>query len=175
MGVVSVLWALVGYSLAFGPSALGGWIGDASLSALPISDNVRAGTLVPELLFMVYEVRPGPRGNDLAPRCCALILSFVLLRPHPRIYLDDVRSHHACGDLWRYCGEAQSVSQGGRGGSGWESREGVRTSAPLRSAALSLTPSRSLARMVCRIFGAVDYPRLLPPRALGLGFRCVAS
>lgn len=58
MGVVSVLWALVGYSLAFGPSPpSSGAVGDTSLGLITFSDVLRPGTTVPESLFMVFQMQ----------------------------------------------------------------------------------------------------------------------
>lgn len=56
-GLVTVLWVLIGYSLAFGPSPpSSGAVGDASLGALPFGNIPRAGTMVPELLFCAFQL-----------------------------------------------------------------------------------------------------------------------
>lgn len=56
MAVVSVLWALVGYSMAFAPSYTSGVIGDLSLALFNIGDDVRPGTAIPELLFALFQL-----------------------------------------------------------------------------------------------------------------------
>ena len=55
MGVVSVIWALVGYSLAFAPSIGSGAIGDLSLALLDFPDQLRVGTSVNEHVFMIFQ------------------------------------------------------------------------------------------------------------------------
>ena len=55
MAVVSVLWVLVGYSLAFAPSISSGAVGDLSFALVDFPDGVRAGTAVPEHVFIVYQ------------------------------------------------------------------------------------------------------------------------
>ena len=55
MGVVSVIWALVGYSLAFAPSIGSGAIGDLSLALLDFPDQLRIGTSVNEHVFMIFQ------------------------------------------------------------------------------------------------------------------------
>src|SRR3954469_4702479 len=54
LGVVTVVWAVVGYSLAFdgGGSILGG-LGNAFMSGVDFAP--RAGTTIPELVFFVFE------------------------------------------------------------------------------------------------------------------------
>lgn len=55
MAVVSVLWALVGYSLAFAPSLPSGVVGDMSLALLNFPDQVRAGTTINEHVFCLFQ------------------------------------------------------------------------------------------------------------------------
>ena len=55
MGVVSVLWALVGYSLAFAPSISSGAVGDLSLALLDFPDQLRVGTSVNEHVYMMFQ------------------------------------------------------------------------------------------------------------------------
>jgi Amt family ammonium transporter len=55
MAIVTILWALIGYSLAFAPSTPTGVVGDASLAFLAFPDEARPGTAVPELVFMLYQ------------------------------------------------------------------------------------------------------------------------
>jgi Amt family ammonium transporter len=54
LGFVGVLWALVGYSLAF--STGNNWIGDLSNVFLQgVGLDVRTGTTIPHALFMAYQ------------------------------------------------------------------------------------------------------------------------
>src|SRR3954462_8712235 len=54
LGVVGVLWALVGYSLAF--STGNNWVGDLSNVFLRgVGLEVRTGTTIPHALFMAYQ------------------------------------------------------------------------------------------------------------------------
>ena len=54
LGFVAVLWALLGYSLAF--STGNNWIGDLSNSFLRgVGLDVRTGTTIPHALFMAYQ------------------------------------------------------------------------------------------------------------------------
>jgi Amt family ammonium transporter len=55
MGVVSLLWALVGYSLAFAPSISSGAVGDLSLALLDFPDQLRVGTSTNEHAYMMYQ------------------------------------------------------------------------------------------------------------------------
>jgi Amt family ammonium transporter len=55
MAVVSVLWALVGYSLAFAPSISSGAVGDLSLALLAFPDQLRVGTTVNEHVYMLFQ------------------------------------------------------------------------------------------------------------------------
>jgi ammonia channel protein AmtB len=56
MSVVSVAWALVGYSLAFAPSISSGVVGDLSLSLLRFGDTLRPGTSLPEASFCTFQL-----------------------------------------------------------------------------------------------------------------------
>jgi Amt family ammonium transporter len=57
MAIISVLWAVIGYSIAFGPSLPSGVIGDGTYAALAhISDNARAGTKVPEYVYCFFQM-----------------------------------------------------------------------------------------------------------------------
>ncbi len=53
-GVVTVLWALFGYSLAFGPG--NSVIGDLSTAFLANLAEVRAGTTIPEVVFALFQM-----------------------------------------------------------------------------------------------------------------------
>jgi len=52
--LVSLLWALGGYSLAFGPG--NGWIGDLSRLGLGNLHAARPGTTIPENVFALYQM-----------------------------------------------------------------------------------------------------------------------
>ncbi len=54
-GVASVLWIIVGYTLAFGPST-GGVIGDGDKWMLINLDIVREGMLLPESTFVLFQM-----------------------------------------------------------------------------------------------------------------------
>ncbi|WP_338245138.1 ammonium transporter [Aurantiacibacter hainanensis] len=54
-GIASVLWIVVGYTLAFGHTT-GGWIGDGSRWMLIELDNVRAGLTLPESSFVAFQM-----------------------------------------------------------------------------------------------------------------------
>jgi Amt family ammonium transporter len=59
LGVVAVQWVLFGYSLAFGPDALGGLVGDlswAGLKGVGLEPNSNYAATVPHQLFMVYQL-----------------------------------------------------------------------------------------------------------------------
>ena len=56
MAVVTVVWVLVGYSLAFAPSVSTGVIGDLSLALLNYGDTPRAGTTLPEASFSMFQL-----------------------------------------------------------------------------------------------------------------------
>ncbi len=53
--ITSLLWIMVGYTLAFGPVS-NGWIGGGSAWMLAQLGNVRDGTLVPESAFALFEM-----------------------------------------------------------------------------------------------------------------------
>lgn len=61
--VVSLVWALWGYTLALGPSTLGGFIGDFShlglngLDGNPLPINVGYAATIPELLYMAFQLK----------------------------------------------------------------------------------------------------------------------
>nr|WP_320131466.1 ammonium transporter [uncultured Holophaga sp.] len=56
MAVVGVLWAIVGYSLSFGPNALGGLIGwDKGLVLLRSIDHTIMSSNVPEYVFAMFQ------------------------------------------------------------------------------------------------------------------------
>jgi Amt family ammonium transporter len=56
MAVVGVLWVVVGYALAFGPNALGGWIGwDAGLVFLRSIDGTVSSNGIPDLVFAMFQ------------------------------------------------------------------------------------------------------------------------
>src|SRR6188768_174010 len=56
MAVVGVIWVVVGYSLAFGPNALGGWIGwDTGLLYLRSIDGTVASNGIPDLVFAMFQ------------------------------------------------------------------------------------------------------------------------
>lgn len=54
-GIASVLWIMVGYTLAFG-NTTGGWIGDGSRWMLINLDNLRSGITLPESTFAVFQM-----------------------------------------------------------------------------------------------------------------------
>ena len=57
--LVSVIWALWGYSLAFGPS-IGGIIGDFShfgLSGVGIEPNIAYAATIPAILFFFFQLK----------------------------------------------------------------------------------------------------------------------
>ena len=59
LGVVSVQWALFGYSLAFGPDAGGGIIGNLSyfgLNGVGLEPNGAFSATIPHQLFMVFQM-----------------------------------------------------------------------------------------------------------------------
>jgi Amt family ammonium transporter len=56
MAIVGVLWAVCGYSLSFGPSALGGWIGwDPKLFFLNGIDDTISSSGIPEYVFAMFQ------------------------------------------------------------------------------------------------------------------------
>ena len=54
-GIASVLWIVVGYTLAFG-NTTGGWIGDGSKWMLIDLDNLRDGLTLPESTFAAFQM-----------------------------------------------------------------------------------------------------------------------
>ncbi|MBI5708682.1 MAG: ammonium transporter [Armatimonadetes bacterium] len=73
MGTVTVLWVLVGYTLAFGPSK--GWIGGLDFlggSGVSVKD-AQSGLAIPQALFMLYQmmfaiITPGLISGAIAER-----------------------------------------------------------------------------------------------------------
>ncbi len=56
MAVVGVIWVVIGYALAFGPNALGGWIGwDPGLVFLRSIDGTVSSNGVPDLVFAMFQ------------------------------------------------------------------------------------------------------------------------
>ncbi|MBN2008025.1 ammonium transporter [candidate division KSB1 bacterium] len=56
MGVMSVLWIIVGYSMCFGPNVLGGWFGwKKEYLLLSGIDDVIMGSGVPEYVFSMFQ------------------------------------------------------------------------------------------------------------------------
>ena len=55
MGIISILWGVIGYSMAFGPSLPSGVIGDGTYAFLDITDHVRVNTTIPEYVYMIYQ------------------------------------------------------------------------------------------------------------------------
>src|SRR6476469_1259036 len=55
MGVVTVLWVTIGYSLAFGDAGNGGWIGNLDFVGLKDLTNSVSGT-IPTLAFVAFQL-----------------------------------------------------------------------------------------------------------------------
>lgn len=56
MGVMGVLWVVVGYAMSFGPSVLGGWFGwDSNLLFLSGIDETIDATGVPQIVFAMFQ------------------------------------------------------------------------------------------------------------------------
>ena len=56
MAVVGVIWVVIGYALAFGPNALGGWIGwDPGLVFLRSIDGTVGSNGIPDLVFAMFQ------------------------------------------------------------------------------------------------------------------------
>ncbi|MBZ0166725.1 MAG: ammonium transporter [Candidatus Omnitrophica bacterium] len=56
MAIVGVLWAVCGYSMSFGPSVLGGWVGwDPNLLFLEGLDNAVTDGGIPEYVFAMFQ------------------------------------------------------------------------------------------------------------------------
>ncbi|MCC6214935.1 MAG: ammonium transporter [Polyangiaceae bacterium] len=57
MGIVTVLWVTIGYSLAFSPTAAGGFVGGLGHVFLEgVGVTPREGTTVPHLVFMAFQL-----------------------------------------------------------------------------------------------------------------------
>lgn len=54
-GIASVLWIVVGYTLAFG-NTTGGWVGDGGKWMLINLDNLRSGITLPESTFAAFQM-----------------------------------------------------------------------------------------------------------------------
>src|SRR5690606_22878660 len=58
LGIITVQWVLIGYSLCFAPSTLGGFVGGfdyALLSGIGV-DSVRDGMTIPHLVFLSFQL-----------------------------------------------------------------------------------------------------------------------
>ncbi len=55
MGIVTVLWVLVGYSLAFGDAGNGGWLGNLDFLGLKDLANTSSGA-IPALAFVAFQL-----------------------------------------------------------------------------------------------------------------------
>lgn len=55
VGIASILWVMVGYTLAFGETT-GGWIGNGRAWMLIDLGDVRAGTTIPESTFSMFQL-----------------------------------------------------------------------------------------------------------------------
>jgi Amt family ammonium transporter len=56
MAIIGVLWVVVGYALAFGPSVLGGWVGfDPGLLFLRSIDTTVSAGGIPDLVFAMFQ------------------------------------------------------------------------------------------------------------------------
>jgi len=56
MGIMTVLWVICGYSMAFGPNVLGGWIGwDNDLFLLSGIDEKIMDIGIPEYVFAMFQ------------------------------------------------------------------------------------------------------------------------
>ena len=58
MGVMTVLWVICGYSMAFGPNVLGGWFGWSSdyFMLSGIDETIMAGG-IPEYIFSMFQAK----------------------------------------------------------------------------------------------------------------------
>ena len=58
LGVMTVQWVVIGYSLAFAPDVGGGWLGGLDYVLLHgvAHDAVRDGTTIPHILFMAFQM-----------------------------------------------------------------------------------------------------------------------
>ncbi len=55
MALITIEFALIGYSLAFGPSTPTGVVGDGSFGVLQFGDQPRVNTRVPEFVYMLFQ------------------------------------------------------------------------------------------------------------------------
>ncbi len=56
IAIVTIVWVLIGFSLAFGPDAGAGFIGNLHYAALRNMGGVWPGTHIPKLAFMVFQL-----------------------------------------------------------------------------------------------------------------------
>jgi len=56
ISIVTVVWSLIGFTLAFGPDVGGGFIGNLHYAALTNMNGVWPGTHIPKLVFMAYQM-----------------------------------------------------------------------------------------------------------------------
>jgi Amt family ammonium transporter len=56
IAIVTVVWSLLGFTLAFGPDVGGGFIGNLHYAALMHMSGVWPGTHVPKLVFMAFQL-----------------------------------------------------------------------------------------------------------------------
>lgn len=56
IGLVTIIWVTIGFSLAFGPSVAGGIIGNLHYAFLNNMGGVWPGTHIPKLVFMVFQM-----------------------------------------------------------------------------------------------------------------------
>src|SRR5690606_23354339 len=54
-GIASLLWIVIGYTLAFGPAS-SGWLGGAANVTLRSLADVRNGTTMPESTFVLFQM-----------------------------------------------------------------------------------------------------------------------
>jgi Amt family ammonium transporter len=58
LGIISVQWVVIGYSLCFAPTSMGGFVGGLDhvlLQGIGL-ESLREGTTVPHLLFMAFQM-----------------------------------------------------------------------------------------------------------------------
>jgi len=83
LGVVSIQWVLIGYSLAFGEDTLAGWSGGGSwwgLFGVGLEPNAVVAPLVPHQVFMIFQMM-------VAVFSCALISGAIAERMKFSSYL----------------------------------------------------------------------------------------
>ncbi len=56
IAIVTVVWSLLGFTLAFGPDVGGGFIGNLHYAALQNMGGVWPGTHIPKLAFMAFQL-----------------------------------------------------------------------------------------------------------------------